>query len=166
MIPKKEKTHKYHKTVHIPNFVSLEKYKDFGGYNYASGVTSGFKWYNLTANDSDELTLSSHMVADFEGICGITPTFTDGDFMQFPSTEIEFPKNIDGTRYLISPKEAFSVMFHMRTTSAPAGESIDIMGICRGQNNGNNVLKVKLNKHNQIEVTIGSKEGSKYGGSL
>ena len=83
-------TNKYHKMVHIPNFTTLEKYKDFGGYNYASGANSGFKWYNYNQNTSGELTLSNHMVADFEGICGVTPTFANTNYMRFDGHNIEF----------------------------------------------------------------------------
>ena len=138
-------TNKYHKMVHIPNFTTLEKYKDFGGYNYASGANSGFKWYNYNQNTSGELTLSNHMVADFEGICGVTPTFANTNYMRFDGHNIEFDTLVGDKKYTYTNREALSVMFHMKTTSTPTGEAIDVLGICKKDNKGNNVLRVKLN---------------------
>ena len=156
-------TNKYHKMLHIPNFTSLEKYKDFGGYNYAAGANSGFKWYNYNQNSSGELTLSNNMIADFEGICGVTPAFANTNYMRFNGHEIEFNSLVGDKKYTYSSKEAFSVMFHMKTTSTPTAEAIDVMGICRADNKGNNVLRVKLNKQNQLETTIGTRNGSTPG---
>jgi hypothetical protein len=152
-------SNKYHKMTYIPNFVSLEKFKDFGGYNYAAGANSGFKWYNDNQNNSGDLILSDNMVADFEGICGVTPKFANTNFMRFDAYNVEFSTIEGGKKQTPSSGEAFSVMFHMKTTSSPTGEAIDVFGICFKDNRGNNVVKVKLNKNNQLEATIGSRNG-------
>ena len=152
IIDKEPIPNKYHKAgLHIPNFFTLANYD--GNVDYASGTSSGLKYYNYPDNDERDVELDSTFKVDFEGICGITPQFDGDAYIRADADHIK----IEDTS-LTMPTTNATFMAHVRISDWPSSGTFEIMTI---EDNSNNVaFELEIGTTGILTATVAPASGT------
>jgi len=142
---------KYHKVgMHIPNFFTLEKYN--GNKDLASGTGSGLKYYNYTANTTNDVELDSTFDIDFEGLCGFTPAFDGDAYIRADADHLEIGDPS------APPTTNMTIMGHLRISALPGSGTDEIVTI---EDNSNNVaFELEIGTDGGLTATVAPGSGT------
>ena len=142
---------KYHKVgMHMPNFFTLEQYN--GNKDLATGTGSGLKYYNYTANTTNDVELDSTFDIDFEGLCGFTPAFDGDAYIRADADHLEIGDPS------APPTTNMTIMGHLRISALPGSGTDEIVTI---EDNSNNVaFELEIGTDGGLTATVAPGSGT------
>ena len=153
IVDKEPILNKYHKVgMHIPNFFTLANYD--GNVDYASGTSSGLKYYNIPENSENDVELDSTMKVDFEGICGITPKFDGDAYIRADADNMEIEDPGSST----PPTTNATFMAHVRISALPGSGTDEIVTI--SDNSGNVAFELEIGTTGILTATVAPGSGT------
>jgi len=153
IIDKEPILNKYHKVgMHIPNFFTLANYD--GNVDYASGTSSGLKYYNYPENNTYDLELDSTFSVDFEGICGLTPKFDGDAYIRADADHME----IEDPGSPSPPTTNATFMAHVRISELPSSGTDEIVTI--SDNSGNVAFELEIGTTGILTATVAPGSGT------